>query len=519
MFRINTTPQRILLRLLITTSVLMCGAFDAKANGTTYYLAPTGSDSASGTLTSPWNTFAFALTQLVPGDTLVVKDGTYDGTKGLDFPDIDCAAGHKNGTASLPINIRAETERRAFLKTDGSTKALQIRNCSYWTFNGLRVQGADFDIGVNVNNIQVDNCSNLTFRRFLVSHTNRYMNDHLMTILDSSSILVEESEFYYFHRHAILNRFTDNSVYRRNYCNSRGYADIPGGKVSENKNRGEMCVSIYPGSNNIIENTISEGNSAVGDIQAFANSTGNKFLGDVSLNDVNGITFHPRGPTTALMPRDNIIENYVAITPKSRGLKIISGRGNRIGNSSVFNSTKDGIVTSVNVEQGDGGPYTFFLNNCLVFGSARQGYRKDNDTAWGINFANAYNNAGGNFSPAADPAFVDTIQIDPEFGSCYLWVPENSPLKGAGKNGADIGANIVYRYENGVLTNTLLWNPTTGSFPCGAIVAGLNDSPGASCFDVNKRLNVNAGGCFLPSSSDKESTNPSAPKNLRIVLN
>jgi hypothetical protein len=38
-----------------------------------------------------------------------------------------------------------------------------------------------------------------------------------------------------------------------------------------------------------------------------------------------------------------------------------------------------------------------------------------------------------------------------------LFVPPNSPLKHAGQNGSDIGANILYEYVNGQLTNQPLW--------------------------------------------------------------
>jgi len=58
------------------------------------------------------------------------------------------------------------------------------------------------------------------------------------------------------------------------------------------------------------------------------------------------------------------------------------------------------------------------------------------------------------------------------------------------KNGEDIGANIPYRYQDGVLTEQPLWNPATGESPHGAIVAGVNDVSGAS-FDVHQRLQVN----------------------------
>jgi hypothetical protein len=70
-------------------------------------------------------------------------------------------------------------------------------------------------------------------------------------------------------------------------------------------------------------------------------------------------------------------------------------------------------------------------------------------------------------------------------------------MKGAGKSGADIGANILYRYENGQPTTKPLWNPTTGQFPCGAIVPGINDGA-KRCSNINERMNVNRNGCLFP---------------------
>jgi hypothetical protein len=70
-------------------------------------------------------------------------------------------------------------------------------------------------------------------------------------------------------------------------------------------------------------------------------------------------------------------------------------------------------------------------------------------------------------------------------------------MKRAGKDGRDIGANIVYRYEDGVLTGTPLWDRDTGAFPCGAVVPGVNDGARA-CSNLHTRLNVNTNGCRLP---------------------
>ena len=45
--------------------------------GVTYYLAPDGDDANDGSIDHPWATLAHALTQLGPGDTLQLRQGTY----------------------------------------------------------------------------------------------------------------------------------------------------------------------------------------------------------------------------------------------------------------------------------------------------------------------------------------------------------------------------------------------------------------------------------------------------------
>jgi hypothetical protein len=83
-------------------------------------------------------------------------------------------------------------------------------------------------------------------------------------------------------------------------------------------------------------------------------------------------------------------------------------------------------------------------------------------------------------------------------GACIVHVPADSNLAGAGEGGAAIGANIVYRAVDGVLTDRKLWDQRTGRVPCGAIVSGVNDIAGASCFDANERMRVGFGGCPIP---------------------
>jgi hypothetical protein len=87
-----------------------------------------------------------------------------------------------------------------------------------------------------------------------------------------------------------------------------------------------------------------------------------------------------------------------------------------------------------------------------------------------------------------------------QMSSCYLWIPSASNLISADSDGSQIGANVLYEYEGGVLTATPLWSADAGAFRAGAIVAGVNDVAGTSLFDVQTRLNVNQNGCSYPSS-------------------
>jgi hypothetical protein len=70
-------------------------------------------------------------------------------------------------------------------------------------------------------------------------------------------------------------------------------------------------------------------------------------------------------------------------------------------------------------------------------------------------------------------------------------------MKTAGRNGTSIGATILNRYRDGILTSQPLWDPATGAFPCGAVVPGANDGA-KRCANIHTRLNVNTNGCLFP---------------------
>lgn len=77
----------------------------------TYYVSPTGSDSASGSITAPFATLQNSMKSLEPGDTLNVEPGTYVGfISGWDSQPAGStgdAYGDIDGTAGKPITIQA----------------------------------------------------------------------------------------------------------------------------------------------------------------------------------------------------------------------------------------------------------------------------------------------------------------------------------------------------------------------------------------------------------------------------
>ena len=172
--------------------------------------------------------------------------------------------------------------------------------------------------------------------------------------------------------------------------------------------------------------------------------------------------------------------------------------------------------------------YSLFTINALVHNSKYYGFLLRNQTEFSHKFPSSYN-PKKDFSPNYN--YSNERTTDPKLGTCKVFIPRTSSVKGKGEGGADIGANILYRYEKGKLTNQRLWNPQTGAFPGGAIVKGVNNISGSSLFDVHKRLNVNTNGCAFPENyregnstqvnapdSAPDTKAPAAPQQVEIVF-
>lgn len=112
--------------------------------GAEYYVAPTGgSDSNSGSIGSPFATFAKAIGLAAPGDTIFARGGTYNLSTTVSI------SGSRSGTAANPINLFAfpgespilDFRSQPYNATNSGLKGISL-NGSYWHIKGLTVQYA-----------------------------------------------------------------------------------------------------------------------------------------------------------------------------------------------------------------------------------------------------------------------------------------------------------------------------------------------------------------------------------------
>ena len=501
-------------------TALVSSAAASEASARTLYLSPSGNDGQAGSQSAPWRTFAHAISALQAGDTLVLLDGVYQSST-TGYPQITCGTNANNGVAGQPITLRAQNERKAFIKGNSSVASpFKMLRCAYWNVEGLRVESGDFSTQTTSGAIiAVTDSNNIVLRRNLARFNNRYANHHAVMIYRSKSVLVEESEIYSYHRHGFGAFSSSNVTFRSNYANSRAHADLEGGwRSAVSKHRGDSGFIFYPGSDGLVENCISEGNDiSFRVIARYGESDNNRFYGSISLTDIHGTILSTHDG--AYQPDDTYFENIAFIRPYLRGIYAQGSINTRCNNCSVFSARNDKSVSVHAMEwPGQPGPsinYSFFADNLLAVSGASRGILITDHPTWRLDHVNSWGHGGTNFSPGqGDSRYVSAASVDPKLGGCLVRIPDSSPMKGSGVGGADIGANVLYKYQNGVLTNAPMWDKSVdnGRFVgCGAIVPGVNDVAGSSCIDVHKRLNVNRNGCSLPSGYPASAESAPAP--------
>lgn len=109
-----------------------------------YYVSLSGNDSDPGTILDPWGTVQYAVKNVIPGDTIMVRGGVYN--EALDFS--------VSGQADAPITLAALLGEPVTI--NGGTNAVisDLRGTRYWAIEGFTLESdAEYVIDFNAWNI------------------------------------------------------------------------------------------------------------------------------------------------------------------------------------------------------------------------------------------------------------------------------------------------------------------------------------------------------------------------------
>lgn len=493
------------MKILPWVVVLGLGAASARADE--YYLSPSGSNGNSGLGASrPWKTFAHAVPRLRPGDRLRLLDGTYTlGGTGLLY------LSNRSGREGAPIVIEAVNERKAFIQGDGRTTPVIVNGCSWIVLRGLRVENRDTSAykGSNAGVVRIANSHHVELRRSLCRKPNRYGNNTVVSLSSGSHhIRVVDNELYDFHRNglSVFGTTTAYNVIRRNYVNARDY--YRGASYSWGGYQHDDGIVMYGGAHNVIENNVAEkcgmGYATWG--------RGNRFYGNITLrNNYGGFAVSRHTSHFDEFAHDNFFRDNLAFKVNGNGFLHRSSVNVTVENYTGVGCAERGFLSDNERDRRNDRHYpdsvapSVLVRNSLVVGSGREGYEV-HDTAQfryrRFRYSHGWNNGRGTWGDGTSGTNADRSavraqcppsksgNVDPRLGPTPVYVRGSSPMKGAGENGADVGANILYRTYGGSRSTTPLWNPETARFNRGALVRGVNDLAGSSAFDVHTRLGV-----------------------------
>jgi Chondroitinase B len=449
--KVIITAGAIPIVLLSVSTFVACNSANNTGNAPTRTPLPTTSGEAStasspqpspanAIYASPGDNLQDQVRNLSPGQTLVLRDGFY-ANQGLIMEKVD-------GTTNAPITIMAEHDGKAIIDGGGSNgQTVWIHNSSYIIVQGIVAQHGQ-------EPVVVYNSDHITIRR-VTAHDAAPGNYHVFDIeFDSTDVLVEDCAGWGRGRYIFIAYKSTNVTFRRDWAyweHQENFPDAP-----------RAAYSAYSASNITFENDIGIGayprpgihddNSynAVYETASDSPPADNvKYIGDIFYNNMDGIYFNE-----ASGQNPQVINSYIESgTPPGPAGSTTNEKGTGFTwwnhfRGSITNSTFTNTPVAASLQSGSATiTNTVFYNN----GKAIDG-----------DHGHSYADFWQNRSIGTNLVFTDK-QVDPGYDTnkygrgAYLFIPPDSPLKGAGLNGQDIGANIVYESVDGQLTHTPLW--------------------------------------------------------------
>ena len=370
----------------------------------------------------------------IQGKTLCLTDGIYDEALSIS----------KSGTASQPIAIRALHDGQATIDANYHGRPLTVTG-DYLTFDGIMFMHSSINDIVNVKgNYNI-------FRRCSFYYGT---SKHGIAIDEGQHNLVEDCISAGAVNHQFKSWSDEGMLTSNTFRRCFALGTIPGESGISSSNRSGF--NIYGGSGDLIENSISWGGTEFAAISVHSQiyeSTykcrDNKVFGSIFLSSGKnveiadpglGLLVHSGSEDRGQENAKNTYFKDCMISDNTYGVRIASRVDDTIIDHCTIMNSANYALSSENSSD--------VIKNTLIYNN-HQGFAS---VLGSFSYINSFGNNSRN-APPDNCQYCFTIHP----GQIGLTIPQNSPLKGAGENGTDIGANICYRYENGVLTDVPLW--------------------------------------------------------------
>jgi hypothetical protein len=467
-----------------------------------YYVAVNGADTSNGSFSAPWATFDHALNRLQPGDTLVIKDGIY----------YQSLIVSRSGRPGQPVTIEAENDGKAIIDGQGNRRPFHM-SAAHLGDRNARVTD------INITGIQFRNSSasvfgitkadRITVRRVSAYHAGGG-NHHVFSVNNITDSLIEDCAASGSGRGMFYTHPGTRVTFRRCWGRWQRHTGVGG----PNSN-----LILYGANDCLVENCIgTKDPAASGSVQGMgpwantgdASADRNRFFGNV-VHDLEGWAY--LNSSALHRTEGNRFENNIAINTL-HGLIQAADADCRIENITIVNASRQQISVT---------PYGSLLANSdvilksdirnSIFYSGDLGLYVNNTgrvTSW----ANQYNDHfalnrpyGGAASPGVGDRNIDPGYKVSDYGKgAYLFIPADSPVKRAGEGGKQMGAEVLYRYQDGQLTDIPLW-----SWPMEERI--FSETGVSVTWEANGGLWKTLDGVYATGTQDKP---PTAPTNLKI---
>jgi parallel beta-helix repeat protein len=409
-------------------------ALAANASAATYYVATNGNDTFNGSSFAPWLTLQHAVEAIAPGDTILVRAGTYAG----------CRI-RNSGTTAAPKTLARDTGATVVINTPGPQNShsslIEIENGSGtevtdWIVDGFEVANSPhhgIDIRIT-NRITIRNC---------YSHNNApAASGDGIFLAFSSHPLLENNEVAFNTEHGIYD------------SNSADYPTIRGNRSHNNSGGGIQLNADYS-SKCPCGTTVRDGIISFGLIEnnvIYENGAPN---GGSALN-FDGVD-------------DSVIRNNLIYDNHAFGISLFSTDGshgssrNKVYNNTIVMAADGRWCVNIPKSSGKGGSPTgnIVKNNVLYTDRADKGAIAVYSTAAGV-LTSDYNAVADRFSTNGGTSVTSTLAQWRAFGNdahSFVSTPAalfvnaaakdyrlaaGSPAIDTGTNlGADVPADIV----------------------------------------------------------------------------